>query len=259
MIESSKRKLGYGLIVLTTLFALFWFVSNESISQDLSYHNFGDSRSVFNISNFYNVISNVFFFLVGVSGLYKILCTEKFHLIKEIKVVYIVLFLGTIMIAFGSGYYHLWPGNMTLVWDRLPMSIVFMALFTIVIGEFVSIRAAKRLFVPLLIVGIISVIYWYLTENQGEGDLRLYALVQFYPLVVIPVFLLCFKSRYTHVHAYWILFILYGVSKIFEYYDGIVFEYSGFISGHTIKHILSAVALSVLLVAYEKRRIKGDG
>lgn len=258
MSESLKRKLGYVLIILITLFALFWFVSNESISQDLNYHNFYDSRVVFNIPNFYNVISNVFFLLIGIAGLYITLCTEKFLLIKEIKVVYIMLFFGTVMIAIGSGYYHLRPDNMTLVWDRLSMSIVFMALFSIIIGEFVSTLTGKWLFIPLLLAGIISVIYWYLTENQGIGDLRLYALVQFYPLFLIPVFLLFFRSRYTHVYAYWILFIVYGVSKIFEYYDGIVFEYSGFISGHTIKHILSAVALGVLLVSYEKRKLNID-
>jgi hypothetical protein len=258
MSESLKRKLGYVLIILITLFALFWFVSNESISQDLNYHNFYDSRVVFNIPNFYNVISNVFFLLIGIAGLYITLCTEKILLIKEIKVVYIMLFFGTVMIAIGSGYYHLRPDNMTLVWDRLPMSIVFMALFSIIIGEFVSTLTGKWLFIPLLFAGIISVIYWYLTESQGIGDLRLYALVQFYPLFLIPVFLLFFRSRYTHVHAYWILFIIYGVSKIFEYYDGIVFEYSGFISGHTIKHILSAVALGVLLVSYEKRQLNID-
>lgn len=258
MSESLKRKLGYVLIILITLFALFWFVSNESIPQDLNYHNFDDSIVVFNIPNFYNVISNVFFLLIGIAGLYITLCTERFLLIKEIKVVYIMLFFGTVMIGFGSGYYHLRPDNMTLVWDRLPMSIVFMALFSIIIGEFVSTLTGKWLFIPLLFAGIISVIYWYLTENQGIGDLRLYALVQFYPLVVIPVFLLFFRSQYTHVHAYWILFIIYGVSKIFEYYDGIVFEYSGFISGHTIKHILSAVALGVLLVSYEKRQLNID-
>jgi len=256
MNESSKRNIGYVLIALITLFSLFLFLSNKPVSQELNYHNFKDFRVVFNIPNFYNVVSNIFFFLVGVVGLYKIFCTEKFHLIKEVKAVYVMLFFGAAMIGLGSGYYHLSPDNETLVWDRLPMSIVFMALFSIIIVEFVSIRTGKWLFFPLLIAGISSVIYWYLTEKQGIGDLRFYVLVQFYPFVVIPVLLLCFRPLYTHVYAYWILFSLYGVSKIFEYYDGTVLEYSGFISGHTIKHILSALALGVLMVSYEKRQIK---
>ncbi len=40
----------------------------------------------------------------------------------------------------GSGYYHLSPSNATLVWDRIPMSIAIMALLSIVIGEYMSIR-----------------------------------------------------------------------------------------------------------------------
>lgn len=258
MSKLSKQTIGYVLIILITLFAFYWFITCSPIPQDLNYHAFGDSREIFGVPNFWNVISSFFFLAVGVSGLYQILFIKKFCLINDIKIVYVVLFSFSVLIAFGSAYYHLLPGNRTLLWDRLPMSVVFMSFFTIIISEFVSLRAGKLLFIPLICAGVASVMHWYISETQGQGDLCLYALVQFYPLLLIPVILLFFKSRYTQVNFYWALLCLYGLSKVFEYFDVVIFEYSNFISGHTIKHMLAAMAVGVLLIAYQKRQLNTD-
>ena len=155
MSELSKHRRGYVLILLITLFAFYWFISRSPIPQDLSYHAFSDSREIFGIPNFFNVISNFFFLVVGIAGLYKTLFIQKICLINDIKIVYVVLFSFTVLIAFGSAYYHLLPDNWTLLWDRLPMSVVFVALFTIIISEYVCFRAGKLLFMPLLCVGIL--------------------------------------------------------------------------------------------------------
>jgi hypothetical protein len=45
-------------------------------------------------------------------------------------------------------------------------------------------------------VGLGSVLYWHRTEQQGHGDLRPYLLVQFYPILAIPLLLLLFPPRY---------------------------------------------------------------
>ncbi|MDX2451413.1 hypothetical protein [Desulfosarcina sp.] len=46
--------------------------------------------------------------------------------------------------------------------------------------------------VPLSVVGILFVLYWYFTEKTGVGDLRPYVLAQFLPMIVIPAgFLHC--------------------------------------------------------------------
>ncbi len=41
--------------------------------------------------------------------------------------------------------------------------------------------------IPTLAIGIASVFYWQRTEAQGVGDLRLYALVQFLLMLIIPI------------------------------------------------------------------------
>ena len=40
---------------------------------------------------------------------------------------YCLFFLGTVLVGFGSGHYHLAPDNDRLLWDRLAMMLAFMA------------------------------------------------------------------------------------------------------------------------------------
>jgi len=133
------------------------------------------------------------------------------------------------------------------------MAIAFMGLFSIVIGEFISVDAGKKLVFPLMVLGVASVLYWYLTEANGVGDLRFYALVQFYPILAISLMLLLFTPCYSNVSSYWMLLLLYGVAKIFEYYDQELHSLFGMISGHSIKHILAAAGLAILLRSFERR------
>ena len=51
---------------------------------------------------------------------------------------YLVLCIGTILVGFGSAYYHLAPSNGTLLWDRLPMTVAFMALLSLLLRERVT-------------------------------------------------------------------------------------------------------------------------
>jgi len=223
----------------------------KPIPQDILYHNFEDTNTYFGVFNFWNVVSNLPFFVVGLLGLLKL---NKLHIVSELKLAYFTLFLGVLLVSFGSGYYHLVPNNQTLVWDRLPMTIAFMALFTIIIGEFISVKLAKKLFYPLLILGLASVYYWYSTEQNGVGDLRFYILIQFLPILLIPVILLIYPSRFSQKSGYWYLLLAYLLAKVFEHYDVAIHQLVGAsISGHPIKHVVAAIGMYVLLVFYEKR------
>ena len=77
------------------------------------------------------------------------------------------------------------PGNARLVWDRIPIMFVFMALISAVIAERVSVKAGIWLF-PVLEAGVHgSVLLWRTGELSGHGDLRLYAGVQVYSILVV--------------------------------------------------------------------------
>jgi len=255
----TKEKLGYALIILTAVLTVGGILTLGPIPQDIRYHLFVDTREIWSVPNFWNVVTNVPFAIVGLLGLYKLRLPAKLGFLHENSTAYTLLFFGTFLVGFGSGYYHLAPNNQTLVWDRLPMTIAFMALFSIIISEFISLRSGKALLLPLILAGILSVVYWHFSEIRGEGDLRFYVLVQFYPMLAIPIMMICFRSHCTHVYAYWWLLLAYIAAKLFEHFDGEFFDALGFISGHSLKHLTAALGMYVLLAFYQKRSCSGQG
>ena len=247
MSRQTRERIGFGLLIISALLVVGGVISQNPIAQDVSYHAFADDRTLWTIPNFWNVVSNIPFIIAGFIGVNSFKQPGKLKVISEINTAYILLFFGTFLVGFGSSYYHLAPDNQTLVWDRLPMTIAFMSLFAIIISEFISVRSGKALLLPLILAGACSVIYWHFSEMSFKGDLRFYALVQFYPMLTIPIMLLCFRSRYTHVQVYWWLLLTYIVAKVFEHFDAEVYDALGFISGHTLKHIFAALGIFILL------------
>jgi len=225
----------------------------DPIAQDPAYHRFADERDLFSIPNFLNVFSNLPFAIVGVGGLLFV----KHHgptIVPHQQAAWLVFYVGIFATAFGSGYYHLAPNNDTLVWDRLPMTIGFMSFVAIMIGEYVSVRGAKMALLPLLIVGAGSVFYWAHTEALGRGDLRAYVVVQFVPMLVIPLLILLHRER-SDLGPYvgWMIGF-YVAAKVLEYYDEQVYAAGQLLSGHTLKHVFASMAPASILYGLMQRR-----
>jgi hypothetical protein len=230
--------------------------SIDPIPQDPTYHAFADTRRILGVPYFWNVVSNIPFLLAGGAGLYYGTSSDRPGMSPDLKLAYIIFFTGIFLTGFGSAYFHYAPGNDTLLWDRLPMTIGFMGLFAIIIGEHISLPVAKAILIPLLIIGAASVIYWGATETRGAGDLRAYAIVQFLPMLLIPLILLMYRSIYDNTDFLWLVIVLYALSKLFEYFDAAVFEFGGLISGHSVKHIVAAMAPFVFLYGLDNRRLE---
>jgi len=120
---------------------------SSPIAQDPNYHLFADHRTLLAIPNFWNVMSNLPFLIVGTLGFRASLQITE----DPLRNAWLVFFAGVFLTAFGSGYYHLAPDNDTLAWDRLTMTIGFMSFVAIIIGEYLSIPWGRRLLVPLLV------------------------------------------------------------------------------------------------------------
>lgn len=227
--------------------------SLSPIPQDPNYHNFADQRTIVGLPNFWNVISNLPFVLLSIIALRDIEL-DRLTVSKKLLHCYLVFFIAMAGVGVGSAYYHLEPNNVTLFWDRFPMTVGFMAFFTIIIGEFVSEPTAQKIFIPLLLLGAVSVIYWRVTEQAGAGDLRLYGLIQFAPILIIPMILWMFPPQFSHTSYIWIMLMTYVVAKLFEWLDYPVYTFVG-LSGHAIKHAFAALGPYVFYCALKKRSV----
>ena len=109
---------------------------------------------------------------------------------------------------------------------------------------------------PLVALGIASIIYWYWSELHLRGDLRFYVDVQFYPLMAIPLIAALFPSRYSKGGQVFTIILIYALAKAFELLDKPVYQLlGGVISGHTIKHLVAALATYWALRMLMLRRV----
>jgi len=209
--------------------------------QPIEYHDFADHRTFLEVHNFLDVASNAGFLLVAIAGLIVTLrARTSFELAPE-RLPYAVFFIGVLLTAAGSAYYHLAPDNQRLFWDRLPMTIAFMALIAAQVADRISVRLGLALLAPLLIVGLASVLYWRATEQAGAGNVVPYGVLQAYAVVMLLLIALSQPSRYTRgSDVYWV-FAAYVAAKLFELVDAPVLALGHLVSGHTLKHVAAAV------------------
>jgi len=217
------------------------------LHQDPVYHHFADHTPLWGVPNFWNVISNLLFLAVAIWGLRAFRSPASFLESWE-RVAYGILLSGVALVAFGSSYYHAWPNNATLFWDRLPMTIVFTTLLATTVGERINMRAGRLLLFPLLALGVGSVMYWRFSD-----DLRPYVMVQFYPMVALPLMLLLFPPKYSGTGGIVGMICLYGLAKIFEIFDHQIAAIlpSG---GHPWKHVAGAAAMICYVTTVARRR-----
>jgi hypothetical protein len=248
--------MGVWVLVAFTIAVLAVAALAPQVHQPLSYHDFADQRSLAGIPNFGDVASNLLFAASGALGLFFLLgkrAQEHFVDPRE-RWAYVFIFLGLLLTAFGSAYYHLAPDNARLVWDRLPMTLAFMGLVSAMISERVSVAAGFYLLPLLLLVGVGSVVLWWYSEARGAGDLRLYAAVQVYAVLILPVLLLL-SPRYTRSWDFAVVFCFSVMAKIFETADRGIFSLDRHtISGHTLKHLAAGTAGFWILRMLQKRQ-----
>ena len=234
-------------LAILSLVAAGTFFLLPPIPQNPLYHSFADQRTIWGMPNFWNVVSNLPFLLVPAIGWKALRSRGAFTEAWE-RTAYHFVLAGAILIAFGSGYYHLWPSSSTLFWDRLPMTLVFMSLLATTIGERVSLTLGRLCFLPLITLGVLSVWYW-----RASGDLRLYGIVQFYPMIAIPLLLVLTPPRYSGTSGIFATIGLYALAKLLEQLDHPLAKVIS-TGGHPWKHVASAAALLCYVLTVTRRR-----
>ena len=234
-------------IPILALTALFLF---DPIPQPPEYHLFADTRGCFGIPNFGDVASNLAFLVAGLLGVHRCVTARP----EGARFAWVVFFIGAALVSAGSAYYHWEPNDRTLVWDRLPMTIGFMGAYVALLAEYAGRRLEPVLILPAIAIGFASVIYWGFTN-----DLRLYLAVQATVFATIIALIALFPHPPGQRGFLALALGTYGLAIVCEQLDRQVFEVlAGVVSGHTIKHLLAACAVFVIVRLMHLRQPRRD-
>ena len=235
----SKSEISFltGLIILILL-AIFL----PSIEQNQNYHNFADQRVLFGVNNAFDTLSNLAFIIVGILGLVNFYNNHYIKISNSFSVILNLFFISIILTGLGSSFYHLSPNDFTLVFDRLAMSLVFASILAMLAYLKISPRFGLHTLAELLILAPLTVLIW-----KFNGNLTPYVVLQFGGIILVILTLLLTKTR-MQGPCFTSLIILYGAAKLVEFYDEKIFNLSqNLISGHTLKHLIAALAVIIFV------------
>ena len=199
------------------------------IVQPDRYHEFAGAQRLLGVDNFWNVVSNLPFLLVGIYGF-----RLSFLKTIEMRRAWLAVFASAVLVFFGSSWYHLAPDDARLVWDRVPIALAFMALFAVLVGESVHEKLGNALLLPAMFFGVASVFWW-----RATGNLAPYIWVQ-----AAPILMILLAPREGKRYLLYAL-ACYVLAKLAEVRDAEIYAWTGeAVSGHVLKHLLAAAGVA---------------
>lgn len=236
-----------GAVLAIAAFAL------PPVAQPQAYHGFADQRGWLGLPNFGDVASNLAFLVVGLLGLFALRAPQVQAMGRVTVHAYGLTFAGLALTAFGSAYYHWAPSDARLVWDRLPMTLVFMPLLAATLAERLRWRSDAPL-LALSLLGVGCVVYWNIT-----GNLLPYFVAEGGSILLLLLAVALLPTPWSGRAQLFAVLGIYLVAFACEQGDKLVFQTTGGnISGHTIKHLVAALAFYVLLRMLRRQRLLTD-
>lgn len=243
-------------LLLAVLLVAAWQL--PPIAQPQEYHRFAEQTTCLGVPHCYDTLSNLLFIPAGLAGLV-FLGSDAAHRVfidRRERNPYALFFLAIALVGPASAYYHLAPDDNRLVWDRAAIAVAMMSWLAAVLGERIVLARRYMLFVlPVLVLaGLASVGYWIGSERIGQGDLRAYALTQILPMLFAPLLLRLYPPRYSGDPDILIVLGLYALALLCDWNDRAIADLTGFVSGHTLKHVLASAAAGWILVGLARRK-----
>ena len=219
-----------------------------AVAQYADYHAFADQRSLWGMPYAMDVLSNAPFALLGAWGLLRL---RSVHTPPARRNGFVALvpcdaqrplaqlfFVGLLLTALCSSYYHLQPNDLGLTIDRTGMLAAFAGLMGLAAADRISARAGQWTAAAVLVLGPVALVVWAMTGNllpwsvlQGGGMLLVVSLTLRKPLIGawgVPLLA---------VIAWYVL------AKLLELGDHHILALTdGLVSGHTLKHMAAAMA-----------------
>lgn len=209
--------LAYGLPILIALVAACF-----PIALPASYHDFADHSALGGLHHFGDTASNLAFLAAGI-----------FILVRARTAPEIWLAAALCATCAGSWYYHLQPDDARLLMDRMPMAPAFAAMAGIMLFDHDENRG-------LTCTAIWSVLFMAAAAYAlTSANQSIWIAAQVYVLLLLVVTAVLRPDMRAAAIA---TFTLYAGAKVCEGLDHAILHLTGFISGHTIKHLLAALA-----------------
>jgi hypothetical protein len=217
------------------------------------YHDFADGRALAGIPHAANVLSNIAFALVAAWGFAVLRRRWDDPGFERARAGYALFVAALALTAVGSSWYHLAPDNGRLLFDRAPIALACAGLLGGVHADTHASRHPLAITATLALAGVASVLWWSFTEARGAGDLRPYLLLQGAPLLLVPLWQAMDEAPHRERYAFAAAIALYAVAKAAELADHSILLALGFVSGHTLKHLLAAAASAAIVATFALR------
>ncbi|WP_341675574.1 hypothetical protein [Niveibacterium sp. SC-1] len=211
------------------------------------YHAFADQRAWAGIPQAADVLSNLAFLLAGLWGVRVMWRSPE----RPSRAAWWLFAGGVVAVALGSSWYHLAPDDARIVWDRIPIALACAGLSAAVLCERFELLEieANALTAVLATAATASV----LAIDWLGGDLRPYLVLQLVPLLVLPLLQWSHAAPRQERWATSAAALLYLLAKLCELGDAAILAQLQLVSGHTLKHLFSALACATLVAMLARR------
>lgn len=208
-------------------------------------HPFVDARTLWGFSNAMDVLSNLPLAVAGAAGFWVM---SSRLVAADARWPLRVFFIGLLLSSLGSAWYHAMPTPSGLVLDRMGMAVAFAGALSLAVAERVGTRAAAAVLGLTLLTALVSAALPLTNDNVLP-----WAVVQFGGVALIGWTALQRRvAGAIGVHL-GVLIALYALAKALEMGDAAVFHATHeIISGHSLKHVVAALAVWPVLVALQR-------
>ena len=234
------------VLALATLAA-----AGPHLAQMPQYHAFADQQSWRGMPHAGDVLSNVAFAFVGVVC-FVALARARQVLSGAERALLALAGAGLLATCAASTWYHLAPDDTRLVVDRAGMVFAFSGLLGLAACR-VSSRAGLALATTVLLAGPLS-----LKVFAATGDLLPWVVVQGGGAALLLV--LAGTGNPAALPVRWGAVVgLYALAKVLEMGDHAIWSAtSGLVSGHSLKHVLAALAVLPVATAVASLAPRGQ-
>jgi len=214
--------------------------------QPADYHHFADTRLICGVHNGADVLSNLAILAAGLVNL--CWCWRRRASDAVQMPGMLMVSLGFVMAAAGSAVYHLRPTDATLVWDRLPMTVIFAGILAMLYTSITGRRVPWSQLASLVAPAMLTALIW-----ARFGELWPYALLQYGGLAAVVGFTI--SRKVANPSGWWALICCYGVAKLLEMFDSSIWVATDHVlAGHSLKHIACGAAGIALLAIVKPLR-----